>query len=73
MSYTMDFCGEADITEDDHIESHPDGFRIVIDPKSMLFLLGLELDYSSELIGGGFKFKNPNAEESCGCGSSFAI
>jgi iron-sulfur cluster assembly protein len=39
----------------------------------MLYLYGLELDYSDALIGGGFKFFNPNAEESCGCGSSFGV
>jgi iron-sulfur cluster assembly accessory protein len=44
----------------------------VCDPKSMLYLFGMQLDYSSELIGGGFQFKNPNAESSCGCGKSFS-
>ena len=47
--------------------------KCVVDAKSMLYLYGLELDYSNELIGGGFKFFNPNAEESCGCGSSFGV
>jgi iron-sulfur cluster assembly accessory protein len=47
--------------------------KCVVDAKSMLYLYGLELDYSEELIGGGFKFYNPNAEESCGCGSSFGV
>ena len=37
------------------------------------YLFGLELGYSTELIGGGFQFKNPNAESSCGCGTSFGI
>lgn len=46
--------------------------RAVCDPKSMLYLFGMQLDYSSELIGGGFKFANPNAETSCGCGKSFS-
>lgn len=48
-------------------------FRCVVDPKSLLFLFGLQLDYSDELIGGGFKFVNPNAETSCGCGKSFGV
>jgi len=48
-------------------------FRCAVDPKSLLFLYGLKLDYSPELIGGGFKFSNPNAETSCGCGKSFGV
>eukprot|EP00629_Pelagomonadales_sp_RCC1024_P013235 CAMPEP_0119271414 /NCGR_PEP_ID=MMETSP1329-20130426/8014_1 /TAXON_ID=114041 /ORGANISM="Genus nov. species nov., Strain RCC1024" /LENGTH=194 /DNA_ID=CAMNT_0007271463 /DNA_START=29 /DNA_END=610 /DNA_ORIENTATION=+ len=62
MSYSMDMCSEEDITEDDHVEQWPGGFKVVIDPKSMLYLFGLELGYSNELIGGGFQFQNPNAE-----------
>lgn len=44
----------------------------VCDPKSLLFLFGMQLDYSDALIGGGFSFKNPNATQTCGCGKSFA-
>lgn len=44
----------------------------VCDPKSLLFLYGMLLDYSDALIGGGFSFKNPNATQTCGCGKSFA-
>jgi len=44
----------------------------VCDPKSLLYLFGLQLDYSDELIGGGFQFANPNADDSCGCGKSFS-
>ena len=43
------------------------------DPKSLLYLFGLTLDHSDELIGGGYKFTNPNASSSCGCGTSFSI
>ncbi|CAK7337800.1 unnamed protein product [Dovyalis caffra] len=42
------------------------------DPKSLLFIFGMQLDYSDALIGGGFSFKNPNATKTCGCGKSFA-
>ena len=70
MTYVMDFVGEGDVTEDDHVELF-DGVQYAIDPKSLMFLYGMELDYSDELIGGGFKFQNPNAETSCGCGKSF--
>uniref|UniRef100_A0A7R9WRR4 Core domain-containing protein n=1 Tax=Craspedostauros australis TaxID=1486917 RepID=A0A7R9WRR4_9STRA len=74
LSYVMDFAEEADIEEDDVIDTYAtEGIQCVVDAKSMLYLYGLELDYSTELIGGGFKFFNPNAEDSCGCGSSFAV
>jgi iron-sulfur cluster assembly 1 len=43
----------------------------VCDPKSLLFVFGMQLDYSDALIGGGFNFKNPNATQTCGCGKSF--
>lgn len=72
MSYVMDFISEKDVTSDDHIEEY-DGIKCVVDPKSLMFLFGLQLDYSDELIGGGFKFQNPNAETSCGCGKSFGV
>ena len=72
MTYVMDFIDQGDITEDDHIESFG-GIEYAIDPKSLMFLYGMQLDYSDELIGGGFKFENPNAETSCGCGKSFGV
>ena len=48
-----------------------DGVDVVCDSKSAGFLLGAVLDYTGNLIGGGFKFENPNASRSCGCGTSF--
>ncbi|MGH7387116.1 MAG: iron-sulfur cluster insertion protein ErpA [Candidatus Methylomirabilales bacterium] len=48
-----------------------DGVRVVVDPKSFLFLAGTEIDYQDGLMGGGFAIKNPNAKGSCGCGQSF--
>jgi iron-sulfur cluster assembly protein len=74
LSYIMDFSSRQEIQEDDQVDEYPDeNIVCVVDAKSMLYLYGLELDYSDELIGGGFKFFNPNAEESCGCGSSFGV
>lgn len=74
LSYVMDFSTEDAIQEEDAIDEYPkEQIKCVVDSKSMLYLYGLELDYSEELIGGGFKFFNPNAEESCGCGSSFGV
>ena len=74
LSYVMDFSKRDDIEEDDAVDEYKDEQIVcVVDSKSMLYLYGLELDYGDELIGGGFKFFNPNAEESCGCGSSFGV
>ncbi|KAL3763311.1 hypothetical protein ACHAW5_007703 [Stephanodiscus triporus] len=74
LSYVMDFSTEDDISDEDEVDEYETmGIRCVVDAKSVLYLYGLELDYSDELIGGGFKFFNPNAEESCGCGSSFGV
>ncbi|KAK7358905.1 hypothetical protein VNO77_00846 [Canavalia gladiata] len=71
MSYTMDFEDKANARPDDSIIEY-EGFVIVCDPKSLLFIFGMQLDYSDALIGGGFSFKNPNATQTCGCGKSFA-
>ncbi|KAL1503304.1 hypothetical protein AB1Y20_011356 [Prymnesium parvum] len=73
MSYVMDVMSADDITEGDTVLKYDDGIRCVIDPKSLLFLYGLKLDYSDELIGGGFSFHNPNADSTCGCGKSFEV
>jgi iron-sulfur cluster assembly accessory protein len=77
MSYTMDFIAEAEVREDDdcYAYSLDDGtaFEVVCDPKSLLYIYGMQLDYSTALIGGGFNFTNPNASQTCGCGSSFAV
>lgn len=50
-----------------------DGARLFVDPVSLPFLLGSEVDWVEELIGAAFKVKNPNASSSCGCGVSFAV
>ena len=77
MSYTMDFIDADAIRDDDEIYTYePQGapsFRVVSDPKSLLYIYGMQLDFSSALIGGGFNFTNPNASQTCGCGSSFAV
>lgn len=71
MSYMMDFEHTDNITEHDEVFDY-DGFQIVCDRKSLLYLYGLMLDYSDAMIGGGFQFTNPNATQTCGCGKSFA-
>lgn len=71
MSYTMDFEDPANIQSTDEVYDY-EGFKVVCDPKSLLYLYGLVLDYSDALIGGGFQFTNPNANQTCGCGKSFS-
>lgn len=71
MSYTMNFEDPNNIQETDEVYDYG-GFKVVCDPKSMLYLYGLVLDYSDALIGGGFQFTNPNANQTCGCGKSFS-
>ena len=73
MSYTMDWVPEPSLTPDDAVFDLGEGVRAACDPKSLLFLFGLELGFSDELIGGGFSFQNPNAEGACGCGKSFNV
>ncbi|KAL1824856.1 hypothetical protein DCAR_0312958 [Daucus carota subsp. sativus] len=71
MSYTMEFENKENARSDDSVMEY-NGFNIVCDPKSLLFIYGMQLDFSDALIGGGFSFKNPNATQTCGCGKSFA-
>jgi iron-sulfur cluster assembly protein len=49
-----------------------DGVQVYVDPKSMLYLEGMTLDYKESLMQSGFAFENPNAKKNCGCGSSFS-
>ena len=77
MSYTMDFITANQINTEDKIYdyslSDDQFFQVVCDPKSLLYIYGMQLDFSNDLIGGGFNFTNPNASQTCGCGSSFAV
>ena len=77
MSYTMDFIEDNEINPDDKVYDYSlkseQSFQVVCDPKSLLYIYGMQLDFSKELIGGGFNFVNPNASQTCGCGSSFAV
>ena len=72
MSYMMDFEDVSKITPQDEVFDY-EGFKIVSDRKSLLYLYGLMLDYSNSMIGGGFQFTNPNANQTCGCGKSFGV
>ena len=70
LSYSLGFDKEAR-EGDKSIEI--DGVRIFVDPKSLFYLSGTQLDYTDGLNGKGFVFNNPNATKSCGCGSSFGV
>jgi len=70
LSYKMTFDNELK-PEDKVFEDK--GVKLVIDKKSMLYVVGTELDYSGGLNGKGFTFNNPNATRTCGCGESFAV
>lgn len=69
-SYAMKF--ERRPREND-LTFEQDGITIICDPKSHIFLDGIELDFSNNLMDNGFKFNNPNARSSCGCGESFSV
>ena len=69
LQYKMDLV-DGPVTRDIMVESQ--GVRIVIDPKSALFVSGSELDHSDDLQKGGFKVTNPNAVAHCSCGESFS-
>jgi iron-sulfur cluster assembly protein len=69
LSYKLGFDIKTD--EDKVVESQ--GMEIVINPKHLMYLEGIEIDYPDGLDARGFTFDNPNASESCGCGSSFAV
>ena len=68
LSYSIDFDTELG-SHDRSFEV--DGIKVVVDAKSYLYLNGTTLDYVTSGLTGGFTFQNPNARQSCGCGSSF--
>lgn len=69
LSYKIDF---SDMREKDNIIEF-DGFKVLIDPKSSIYLRGITLDFQDGLKGKGFIFENPNAKNTCGCGESFTV
>jgi len=70
FSYTLGF--DDHVAETDQI-SEIDGIKVVCDPKSFLYLNGTQIDFEDSLMGRGFKFGNPNASKTCGCGESFTV
>lgn len=67
MEYTMDYVDEAD-PNDEVVQQ--DGARVMIAPMAQMFLFGTEIDYETSLLESGFKFRNPNVVDACGCGES---
>jgi len=67
MEYTMDFVADVD-PNDESVEQ--DGARVLIAPMAQMFLFGTEIDYEVSLLESGFKFRNPNVTDACGCGES---
>ncbi len=67
MEYTMDYVAEVNPL-DETVEQ--DGARVMIAPLAQMFLIGTEIDYETSLLEAGFKFRNPNVAEACGCGES---
>lgn len=70
MSYSMDFATEKDPADE---EMDVNGVRLLIDPMSIMYLIGTEMDFVEEKLGATFVFKNPNESGRCGCGESFSV
>lgn len=70
MAYVVEFADEVEET-DTVFEDH--GLKIIIDPKSLVYLDGTQMDYTKEGLNEGFKFNNPNESGECGCGESFTV
>ena len=70
MAYTLEFVDEA---SPDDLVFDSKGIKVLVDPTSLVYLDGTELDYAKEGLNEGFKFNNPNAQASCGCGESFSV
>lgn len=70
MAYTIEF---ADNVEDEDQVFEDKGVKVIINPKSMVYLSGTELDFTREGLNEGFKFSNPNEKDRCGCGESFSV
>ena len=70
LAYKLEYVDEP-VAEDRVFESH--GVKVYVDPKSLPYIDGTELDFTREGLNEGFKFRNPNVKDECGCGESFRI
>jgi len=70
LAYVIEYADETN-PEDQVFESN--GVKIIVDPKSLVYIDGTELDFTKEGLNEGFKFENPNVKDQCGCGESFTV
>ena len=70
-SYKLDFAKKNQVKNLEYVERN--NIKVFIDPKATMFLIGSEMDYSSDKLASRFVFKNPNEKSTCGCGESFSI
>lgn len=70
MAYVLEFADELDEAD---VVFEDNDVKVIIDPKSLVYLDGTELDFGKEGLNEGFKFKNPNVKDECGCGESFTV
>jgi len=70
LAYKLEF---ADTVNPEDLEFESNGVRLVVDPKSLQYIDGTELDYTREGLNEGFKFRNPKVKDECGCGESFNV
>ena len=70
-SYKLDFVNKNDVKNLEFVQK--DNIKVFIEPKATMFLLGSEMDYSTDKLSSRFIFKNPNEKSTCGCGESFSI
>jgi iron-sulfur cluster assembly protein len=70
MAYKLEF---ADAADDADLQFNSHGVTVLVDPQSLPYIDGMELDYTREGLNEGFKFNNPNVKDACGCGESFKV
>ena len=70
-SYKLDFAKRDEVDNLEYVEQN--SIKVFIDPKATMFLIGSEMDYSSDKLASRFVFKNPNEKSTCGCGESFSV
>ncbi len=70
MAYVLEFVDDVD--EGDQV-FETQGVKVIVDPKSMIYLDGTQVDFAKEGLNEGFQFSNPNAKDECGCGESFTV
>ncbi|CAM3541861.1 Iron-binding protein IscA [Vibrio aerogenes CECT 7868] len=70
MAYVLEFVDE--LNEEDQV-FEAEGVKVIVDPKSLVYLDGTQLDYVKQGLNEGFEFNNPNVKNECGCGESFTV